>query len=136
MAVQFRSALGFLLVLVLALSGCSTAPDRSEVNRGAGGATSQAQKPGNTVLVSLVDFAIEMPASISPGRKVFEVTNKGTVNHSFGIRGNGIDAKLDSPLIPGATRTLEADLQPGNYQVYCPVDQHRDRGMAGTLVVR
>jgi uncharacterized cupredoxin-like copper-binding protein len=37
---------------------------------------------------------------------------------------------------PGATATVSANLRPGTYTFYCPVDSHREQGMMGTLTVK
>lgn len=49
--------------------------------------------------------------------------------HSFEIEGQGIEKKLDQPLAPDASATLQVDLAPGEYTVYCPVADYYDRGM-------
>ena len=63
------------------------------------------------------------------------VTNNGTVAHNFEIEGQGIEEELEQNLQPGATATLQVDLQPGSYTVYCPVANHREQGMELALTV-
>ena len=89
----------------------------------------------STVQVSLVDGAIEMPSTLPSGPTIFEVTNNGTMEHSFEIGGPAIELRLDSNLQPGQSGMLEVDLAPGEYQVYCPVDDHAAMGMQLTLTV-
>jgi hypothetical protein len=43
--------------------------------------------------------------------------------------------KPDSPVEGGGSFTGTVNLAPGTYDVWCPVDAHRDRGMVGTLTV-
>ena len=90
---------------------------------------------GATVQVSLSDFAIDMPAELAAGPTVFTITNDGEVPHNFEIEGQGIEVELEENLQPGETGTLEVDLQPGTYEVYCPVGNHADRGMRLELTV-
>jgi plastocyanin len=89
----------------------------------------------NTVNVTLVSFQIEMPASLPAGPTTFTITNDGTHEHNFEVEGNGIEEKLEANLRPGESGTLEVDLQPGTYEVYCPVGDHRDQGMFLELTV-
>ena len=89
----------------------------------------------NTVLVSLTEFEIDMPDSIPAGPTTFEVTNNGTVEHNFEVEGQGVEEELETNLQPGETGTLEVDLQPGTYEIYCPVADHEGQGMSLTLTV-
>jgi uncharacterized cupredoxin-like copper-binding protein len=61
--------------------------------------------------------------------------NNGTIEHNLEVEGQGIEEAFDSNLQPGETRTLEVDLQPGTYEVYCPVADHADQGMRVELTV-
>jgi plastocyanin len=36
----------------------------------------------------------------------------------------------------GGVSTVTADLEPGEYEYYCPVGNHEAEGMTGTLTVR
>jgi uncharacterized cupredoxin-like copper-binding protein len=36
----------------------------------------------------------------------------------------------------GGKSTVTADLKPGTYEFYCPVDGHKAAGMKGTLTVK
>jgi len=89
----------------------------------------------NTVQVSLTEFEIDMPDSIPAGPTTFEVTNNGTVEHNFEVEGQGVEEELETNLQPGETGTLEVDLQPGTYEIYCPVADHEGQGMSLTLTV-
>ena len=93
------------------------------------GAASPAATGGNTVEVELSEFNIEMPRSIPAGMTTFRVTNVGTIPHNFQVEGQGINRVFDTNLQPGATETMEVELRPGTYQVYCPVGNHRQLGM-------
>lgn len=90
---------------------------------------------GNPVQVTLVDGQIKMVNSVPAGSVTFMVTNSGTHEHSFEIEGNGVEEELASHLQPGQNGTLTVDLQPGTYEVYCPVDDHRAQGMTMQLTV-
>jgi len=89
----------------------------------------------NPVEVTLVDGQIQMVNSLPAGSTTFMVTNNGTKEHSFEIEGNGIEEELDPHLQPGENGTLNVDLQPGTYEVYCPVGDHRAGGMTMQLTV-
>jgi len=85
--------------------------------------------------VSVVEFAIDMPTELPAGSTTFEITNDGTIEHSFEIEGQGIEEELEPHLQPGASDTLTVDLEPGSYEVYCPVDNHKGEGMLVELTV-
>jgi uncharacterized cupredoxin-like copper-binding protein len=99
------------------------------------GATPMAGAMGESVAVSLTEFAIDMPNELPAGPTTFEISNDGTVEHSFEIEGQGIEEELEPHLRPGASDTLTVDLAPGTYEVYCPVDEHADHGMRLELTV-
>jgi hypothetical protein len=46
-----------------------------------------------------------------------------------------VEQAFPNVLPPGTTGTYQVDLQPGTYQVYCPVDDHRQQGMVLALRV-
>jgi uncharacterized cupredoxin-like copper-binding protein len=88
------------------------------------------------VEVKLTEYKIEMPASVSTGATTFKVTNTGEETHGFEIEGNGIEIALKPRLKKGESGSLQVDLKPGTYKVYCPVLGHKRRGMSLDLTVK
>ena len=88
-----------------------------------------------TTEVGLTEYQIEMPTSLSAGSQTFRVTNNGTTEHNFEVEGQGIEQEFETNLSPGETQTMQLDLAPGTYEVYCPVGNHRDQGMELQLTV-
>jgi uncharacterized surface protein with fasciclin (FAS1) repeats len=114
--------------------GAETAPTQEAApEEGEAGADTEGE--ANVVQVSLVDGAIEMPTSLPAGPTTFEVTNNGTMEHSFEIEGGDIEEVFDENLQPGGSNTLTVDLPAGEYEVYCPVGDHAEQGMQLTLTV-
>lgn len=85
--------------------------------------------------VKLTEFAVELPKTVPVGKMIFSVTNVGTVEHNFEVEGKGLEKKFEMNLKPGETRNLQVDLPAGTYTVYCPVDDHKKRGMQLELMV-
>jgi uncharacterized cupredoxin-like copper-binding protein len=113
------------------------------------GSTVSSQEPGDTktaaampdtakgsVEVKLTEYKIEMPASVGAGAMTFKVTNTGEKTHGFEIEGNGIEKALKPRLKKGGSGSLQVDLKPGTYKVYCPVLGHKMRGMSLDLTVK
>lgn len=90
---------------------------------------------GDTVDVALVDYDINMPSTLPAGSVVFRVTNQGSGEHNFEVEGQGNEHVFPQNLQPGETQTMQVDLQQGSYEVYCPVGDHRSRGMESDLTV-
>ena len=66
----------------------------------------------------------------------FVVTNGADIVHGFEVEGHGVEEEL-AEIAPGATDSLTVELeQPGAYLIYCPVGDHHQRGMTGTLTVQ
>jgi len=103
----------------------------------AAAATPAAAGEPQLVDVSLTEFAIDMPTTLPAGKVRFNVTNNGTIPHSFVLEGEGISKRLANNVPPGGSAKLNADLKPGTYTVYCPVGDgaHRAKGMEVTLTV-
>jgi uncharacterized cupredoxin-like copper-binding protein len=124
------------LALPAVIAGCGDDEDEeattpaTEVDGGAeaGG--------GETVEVSLVDFAIEPDqVEVPAGAVTFDVSNDGETLHNLEIEGDGVEEELPEDLQPGQGGSLEVDFQPGTYEMYCPVGNHADMGMVGELTV-
>lgn len=89
-----------------------------------------------TVTVVEKDFSIELSeTSFMSGTHTFRVQNQGRSPHDLRIEGPGV-ANAGSPVINrGGTAELTVTLQPGTYQVWCSVGNHRARGMDTTITV-
>ncbi|MEZ4869134.1 MAG: alpha/beta hydrolase fold domain-containing protein [Caldilineaceae bacterium] len=94
----------------------------------------QAEQP-QSIPVSLSEWTIDMPTALPPGPTVFIITNDGTIDHSFAIGGAAIQLELSAELAPGESDSLEVDLAPGEYYIYCPIDDHATQGMELMLTV-
>lgn len=128
---------GLSCLALFGLYNCSEAPQHAQDRKTYQvKPTATAPKPDNVVSVKLGDFSVELPKTMSPGKKVFEITNQGILDHSFEIEGKGLNRKLQSNVPPGGQRTMEVDLQPGDYEIYCPLPTHKERGMSMKLTVR
>jgi uncharacterized cupredoxin-like copper-binding protein len=137
-------AIGALLAVPIA--GCGGDDDGNGNGSGSGGAvyggggTTQATTPtggGETVDMSLTDFALN-PAdpTVKAGTVTFNVTNDGQAPHALEVEGPGGEVETDT-LSAGGSAKLTVDLnQPGTYEMYCPVGNHREMGMEGQVTVR
>jgi uncharacterized cupredoxin-like copper-binding protein len=89
-----------------------------------------------SVEVKLTEYKIEMPTLIGSGATTFNVTNTGNETHGFEIEGNGIEKAFKPRLKKGENGSLQVDLKPGTYKVYCPVIGHKWHGMSLELTVK
>ena len=89
----------------------------------------------NVVRVKLSEYDMELlnEKPIGPGLTVFEVTNEGEKEHSFVIEGLDVMQRLEENLKPGETRTISVELKPSGYNIYCPIDNHKNMGMASVI---
>lgn len=116
-------AVGALIIFGALLGGCV---------QGEGEATeaSPGESPaGQLIEVRLTEYEIEMPATLPTGQVTFDVTNDGQEEHNFEVETEGFEVEFEENLAPGERRWLIVNLEPGEYEIYCPVDGHRDQGM-------
>jgi uncharacterized cupredoxin-like copper-binding protein len=114
---------------VLALAACGSSSSES-------GTTGQAAA-GQAIPISETEFKLD-PSSVQvdqAGTVTFRVTNDGTIDHALEVEGQGMEEKTET-IKPGESAELLVDLsKEGSYEIYCPIDGHRDSGMEGTLTV-
>jgi plastocyanin len=92
---------------------------------------------GTTVTIVLKDFTLT-PSSIAlpkPGTYTFEATNEGAQTHSLEVEGNGVEEKGKNVGFSGKTTFEVTFKKAGDYEMYCPVDDHKSFGMEGTITV-
>jgi plastocyanin len=112
------------LVLPLALLACGSDEDEGE------------EATGQTVNVSATEFAFN-PSDLhvdAAGTYTFHLTNAGEFEHALEIDGQGIEEATDT-IGGGESADVSVDLAEGEYEIYCPVGNHREMGMEGTLTV-
>jgi uncharacterized cupredoxin-like copper-binding protein len=72
--------------------------------------------------------------TVKAGTITFVLTNEGRYTHDFRVEGQGVDER--APKVGrGRSREWEITLAPGSYNISCPISNHADRGMIGTLEV-
>jgi uncharacterized cupredoxin-like copper-binding protein len=115
------------LFAALALAACGSNSNQSA-------SSGQAEQ---TVAISETEFKLD-PSSVQvdqAGNVTFRVTNNGAIDHALEVEGNGVEEK-SATIKPGESAELTVDLsKDGSYEIYCPVDGHRDSGMEGTVTV-
>ena len=98
-------------------------------------ATTTTTSAATSVPVSETEFKITMPkTTLAAGSYSFEVANDGKIDHDLVIQGNGVDEKTPT-IAPGKAATLNVDLKPGTYDVYCSIPGHKQAGMDLKLTV-
>jgi plastocyanin len=133
-------AAGALVVLALAMAGCG------------GGTTGGAGQPvpmpyapqapttegvGTVVTVEMTDFALALSQpTFTPGTYTFRASNEGQAPHTISINGPGVeDQTAGGPARPGQEVEMTVTLQPGTYEIWCPVGNHQALGMTSTFTV-
>ena len=94
-----------------------------------------------TIPVTLTEFSFTPDAyNVRAGETVhFQLSNSGRFGHDMHIQGPGLDTEAvpgSGSVRPGESVTFDVTFPAaGTYQVWCPVQDHRDRGMVATVVV-
>ena len=89
-----------------------------------------------TIEVVATDFAFE-PASVEvdgPGVYAFRLVNRGESTHALEVEGEGAEAAT-AEIAAGESAEVKVELKAGRYELYCPVGNHKELGMEGTLSV-
>ena len=136
----YAQIIGVVLILVGVL-GCGAGGGGSA---GGGGGAEDAQAPSGakesvlkTIRVKEVEFALN-PAEITlekPGTYLFKAVNSGGTVHALEVEGQGIEEETEE-IQPGQSAELKVKLEAGTYELYCPVDGHKEEGMEGKVIVK
>jgi plastocyanin len=92
---------------------------------------------GQRIEIAGTEFALD-PSQVQvdqPGTYTFAFRNEGGTVHALEVEGRGVEEKTEE-IDAGQTAELTVDLsEVGEYEIYCPVGNHKEQGMEGTLVV-
>ena len=91
---------------------------------------------GSEVKIILKEYQlVPNKIRVRPGRLAitFVLRNEGRFAHNFHVEGPGVETTA-SKFGPGNTMRLEVTLQKGEYKISCPLSNHDQRGMHGTLI--
>jgi uncharacterized cupredoxin-like copper-binding protein len=128
---HIASISAFGVLAILALAACGSSSESSEPG------TTAPASGGQTISIGESEFKLD-PSSVKvdrAGTVTFKVTNNGQIDHALEVEGQGVEEETET-IEPGETAQLTVDLsKDGSYEIYCPIDGHRDKGMAGTLTV-
>ncbi len=122
------AAASLVLTIGIAVAACGPAASDDGGGEVPSGAT--------VVDVTALEYRFE-PASVSvpAGPTAFRVKNSGAEEHEFEVfQGDRLVEEIEG-LVPGLTRTLTVDLDPGEYTYVCKLPGHEQAGMTGTITV-
>jgi uncharacterized cupredoxin-like copper-binding protein len=130
MLFRMRSLPAIVLLVAAALALAACGSDES----GEGETTAAAS--AEAIEISATDFAFDPPTIEldQAGEYTFRLVNDGGTEHALEIEGQGIEDETET-IGPGETAELTLSLEPGEYEMYCPVDGHREMGMEGSVSV-
>jgi uncharacterized cupredoxin-like copper-binding protein len=130
---------------VVALAGCggtgsgsaaAGSPSTASSASSPAGSSSGTASSGTQVTVDASEFTLKLPSDhMAPGTYTFTMDNVGHATHAIAIEGPGVDKARSSTAGPGGTATLTVTLQPGRYEMWCPVGNHKQAGMDTTFTV-
>jgi plastocyanin len=120
-------------------SGDAPAQEESSGAQGNGADTTEAAGGGASRLTLVADpgGALKFDKTeltAKPGMVTIRMENPSDVPHAVEVEGNGVEEETDT--VTGANADVTVDLKAGEYKFYCPVGNHAQQGMEGTLTVR
>jgi uncharacterized cupredoxin-like copper-binding protein len=125
--------LAIFVPVLLVLAGCGGGYGGS--NNSSQGSTSGSVV--KTIQISEKEYALT-PSAVTvskTGTYAFKVTNNGSTTHALEVEGMGVETK-SSHIQPGSSATIQVTLSKnGTYQMYCPIDGHKQEGMKGDVTV-
>ena len=117
-----------MLLAAVLLAGCGS----GDADDQAAGDTASGD---GSVEITATEFSFDpSTVEVDAGETTFTLVNDGQFTHALEIEGQGIEEETDE-IDGGTTTELTVDLEAGKYELYCPVGNHREQGMEGTLVV-
>ena len=129
-----------VVLILVGVVGCGAGGGSA----GGGGGAEDAQAPSGakesvlkTIRVKETEFALK-PAEITlekPGTYLFKAVNSGGTVHALEVEGQGIEEETEE-IQPGQSAELKVKLEAGTYELYCPVDGHKEEGMEGKVIVK
>jgi plastocyanin len=138
-------AIGVLALSLVAAAGCGGGSKKSN---NASTSTSTSTTPTTTTSSGGGSSTLKISADPSgalkftkstltakSGKVTIKMDNPSPVQHAVSIQGTGVSASGNT-VGKGGVSTVSANLTPGKYTFYCPVDGHRQAGMQGTLTVK
>jgi uncharacterized cupredoxin-like copper-binding protein len=136
-----RWIVALLAAVAIALAGCgedreSGTGTSTEGKTGTETAAKPQGKPVRTIDIDESEFKLS-PARVNvdkPGVYEFRARNVGNAVHALEVEGQGGEFETGE-IQPGRSATLKADLKAGRYKLYCPVGNHEQQGMTGSVTV-
>ena len=118
-----RVPTGAAAILVVALAACEGAAEDS-------GAVAE------RVEIEATSYSYS-PATITvpAGRIRFVIHNAADIVHGFEVEGQGMEEEIGKIQLGTSDSLTVTFEEPGTYEIYCPVEDHEQRGMIGTLEV-
>ena len=123
-----------VLAGAIALAGCGS-DDNGDDNGSAPAASSGGS--AETVKLSATEFKFTPsdPSVDKAGKVTFDVSNDGSVDHALEVEGPNGEVETE-PIAAGQSAKLTVDLsKAGKYEMYCPIGNHKEMGMEGTVTV-
>lgn len=120
------------LTLSFTLAGCTgddareSAPSRTEQ-----------PTPRVTVEVAETEYALDVAPrdGLIPADYRIVVHNGGETDHALAVKGPGVDEQTPVLGTGDPDAEIVARLRPGTYELWCPVGDHRSRGMRTSLLI-
>jgi hypothetical protein len=105
---------------------------------GEGGSDSTvAVEEADEIEVGLTEFDIDVdPVRVREGVIEVVARNEGERDHVLAVGDLEGELQRTRRLKPEESDAIKVDFRPGRYDVYDPLADHRERGMAATIIVR
>ena len=130
----------FAICAALALGAPALAQDATPDTTAPGQSPGSVDAPPTKMEMTTKDFTINPDRIVvSRGQNIdLTVTNEGSARHSLTVKLPDAEVKFADPVDPNGKRTLsfKAPDRAGEYEIYCPMGNHRERGMTATVVVK
>jgi plastocyanin len=93
---------------------------------------------GHRIAIEAQDFRYTPQTIVaSPGPLRLDIVNHGRLAHTLWVsRGAGNVVARASSLLPGDRTSKTLKVRKGRYRFFCPLSNHQQLGMYGTLIVR
>ena len=138
-----------LVAVTLALAACGGGDDDNAATSGGATATQTTESGGGETAggasATLVETAQEsgglsfsrsdLTARAGSVTVTLDNPSENSLPHAIEIEGNGVEEETET-IQPGGRASVTVDLRAGRYEFYCPVGNHRQQGMEGTLTVQ